>query len=175
MTNPACATAENAIFIDDILQTRTIRYIGVIGSRNLPITYKPKVKEAVKQLLEKGYAIASGGAIGADNYALESLLELGAANRGIIFSPWQFTSQFPLAVRENIKTFMRDGGKVIWGNTPPHAPYPAVASGLLSRNLRLVAGAAGLVAFPFGDSRGTSFSVRHAQQKNIPIRFFQIF
>lgn len=173
MLNPACAPAGNEIFSDNIPLALANKYIGVVGSRQLPAIYKDKVKEAVKQLLDKGYDIASGGAVGADNFALEAILELDSAPRGIIFSPWQHIAQFPIPVRENIKRFVAEGGKVIWGDTPRYADRKAVVAGLLGRNVRLVSGAVGLIAFPFGDSRGTAFTLRQAQNKNIPVSIFQ--
>lgn len=180
MTDCACSSIDTAIFSDDKSQcydrdkpqTRTRGYIGVIGSRQLPASYKEKVKQIVEQLLKEGYDIASGGATGADNYALEALLELSAAHRGLIFSPWQEIDQFPIPVRDNIREFVMQGGKVLWGDTPPHASRQTVVAGLLGRNIRLVSGAVGLIAFPFGDSRGTLFTLRQAQKKNIPVRIF---
>ena len=197
MTNPACAPVGNAIFSDDI-STPSMglgtsprldqlaasldassplalarKYVGVIGSRQLPAIYKEKVKEAVMQLLGKGYNVASGGAAGADNFALESLLELSAAPRGIIFSPWREIEQFPIPVQENMKKFIAQSGRVVWGDVPRYADREAVVAGLLGRNVRLVSGAVGLIAFPFGDSRGTAFTLRRAQQKGIPVRIVQ--
>lgn len=174
MTDLACAPAETTLFSDDKSQTHTRGYVGVIGSRNLPATYKESVKQIVELLLQKGYAIASGGAIGADNFALESLLELDAAHRGIIFSPWQEIGQFPIPVRENVKRFIAQGGQVVWGDTPRYADRQAVVAGLLSRNVRLVSGAVGLIAFPFGPSRGTAFTLRQARSKNIPVRILPV-
>jgi hypothetical protein len=136
------------------------KLVGVIGSRKLPAICKGKVKEVVSRLLDKGYDIASGGAIGADQYALEALLELGAAKRGVIFAAWENVEQFPADTREQVKEFVRLGGRIVWGNVPHAAPRPAVVAGLLGRNVRLVSGASGLVAFPYGESRGTRFTIR---------------
>lgn len=183
MTNIISASITDATFLDDKPQTRTRKYIGVIGSRQLPAIYKSKVKEVIRQLLDKGYDIASGGAVGADNFALEAILELDSAPRGIIFSPWRYPDQFPIPVRENIRKFITEGGKVVWGDTPPHPPTPfglrrtgahrpVIVAGLLGRNLRLLSGAVGLVAFPFGESRGTFFTVHKARKKGIPVFIF---
>jgi len=148
------------------------KYIGLIGSRQLPAIYKIRIKQVIKCLLDKGYGIASGGAMGADNYVLESLLELDAAQRGIIFSAWQDYSQFPQSVIKSAKKFSALGGKIIWGDTQPFAPYKTVAVGLRSRNVRLVSRVAGLVAFIAGNSRGTIFTITQAIQRNVPVVVF---
>ena len=171
MTNPTCVPIENTLFSDDKPSTPTRGYVGVIGSRQLPACYKEKVKQIVEQLLKEGYDIASGGATGADNYALEALLELSAAPRGIIFSPWQEIDQFPIAVRENVKRFIAQGGQVARGDTPRYAARQTVVTALLARNRRLIAHVVGLVAFPYGEARGTFFTVQNA--KDIPVRIFQ--
>jgi len=176
MTNPACTPAEPTLFSDDtstprLDQLAATKYVGVIGSRQLPTAYKEKVKQIVELLLAKGYGVASGGAAGADNYALEALLELSAAHRGIIFSPWQEIDQFPIPVRENVKRFIAQGGNVLWGDTPRYAARQTVVAGLLARNRRLIANVVGLVAFPYGESRGTAFTVQNA--KDLPVRIFQ--
>ena len=62
------------------------KFIGVIGSRTLPEEYREKARGMVRYLLDKGYGIASGGAVGADAYALDALLELGQAHRGVILA-----------------------------------------------------------------------------------------
>ena len=150
------------------------KYIGVIGSRSLPAIYKPKVKKAVRQLLDKGYNIATGGAMGTDAFVLQSLLELGAAKRGVVFSAWKHANQFPLAVKERVKEFISLGGRVVWGDVPFHAHRNAIVAGLLGRNIRLVANVAGIVAFMHGNSRGTSFTAQKAVRKNIPVQIVRI-
>ncbi len=148
------------------------KHIGLVGSRQLPAIYKIRIKQVAKCLLDKGYNIASGGAMGADNYALESLLELGVASRGVIFSPWTNIEQFPWAVRKTVGKFASLGGQIIWGDVQPFAPYEIVADGLRSRNVRLVSKVAGLVAFISGNSRGTISTIRQAIQRKVPVVAF---
>lgn len=148
------------------------KYIGIIGSRKLPPFYKNKIKEVIRQLLNKGYGIASGGAVGADSYALEALLELGVAKRGIIFSAWQTLDQFPFSVKDQISQFISLDGRIVWGTVPPLAPQCTVVSGLLSRNVQLVSGAAGLVAFLHGESRGTGFTIKQGIKRAVPVVAF---
>lgn len=68
------------------------RLVGVVGSRSLPASFSPLVSSAVSFFLGQGFRVASGGALGADSFALSALLQLhGAcperalASRGIIF------------------------------------------------------------------------------------------
>ena len=126
------------------------KLIGIIGSRTLPEEYRGKVREMVKYLLGKGYGIASGGAVGADAYALDALLELGQAHRGVIFSPWKHIIQFPDTVQPKIQKFLSEGGKVEWGHVELAAGRNAVVAGLLHRNIRLTKAVYGLVAYLHG-------------------------
>ncbi len=71
------------------------RLAGVIGSRSLPASFAPLVSRVVSLLLSRGYSIASGGAVGADSFALEAVIQQGAASRGIIHSAWASASGFP--------------------------------------------------------------------------------
>jgi len=144
--------------------------VAIIGSRMLPIVYKEKMREVIKQLLEKGYDIASGGALGADEYALESLLELGAAKRGVTFSAWTGFVGFPFSVQPQIREFAKQGGRIIWGTARPHSPRPEIVAGLLGRNRKLVESCCALIAYPFGESRGTMYTIKRAEEKGIPVK-----
>ena len=148
------------------------KFIGVIGSRTLPEEYREKARGMVRYLLDKGYGIASGGAVGADAYALDALLELGQAHRGVIFSPWKHIIQFPDTVQEQAKRFIREGGRVEWGFVQMEAGRNATVAGLLARNIRLTKAVSGVVAFLHGPSRGSSYTIRHAAQRNIPVVVF---
>jgi predicted Rossmann fold nucleotide-binding protein DprA/Smf involved in DNA uptake len=54
------------------------RGIGIVGARALPESFRGQVADAVRYLLDKGYRIHSGGAIGADLYVLKSVIDCGA-------------------------------------------------------------------------------------------------
>ena len=148
------------------------KYIGVIGARNLPGSQETQVRKVVGYLLGKGYDIASGGAIGADAFALNSLLCFGEARRGLIFSPWQQIGQFPIAVKDFVAKFLDKGGQINWGLVPSGACRNVVVAGLLGRNIKLASTVSGLVAFLNGESRGTIFTIRQAIKRQIPIVTF---
>jgi hypothetical protein len=146
------------------------KYIGIVGARKLPLESREKVRETVRKLLEAGYYIASGGAIGADDYALEEVIREGKSFKGIVFAAWDHFSGFPNEVQEHIKEFARKGGKIEWGQVYPNAPRELVVAGLLARNRKLVEHVSGLVAFPYGESRGTRYTVNEAIKRGIPVK-----
>ena len=146
--------------------------IGVVGSRSLPPSFSPLVSRVVSALLGRGYRVASGGALGADSFALSALLQQGAAPRGVVFSPWVSSSGFPASVRPQVAQFLAQGGQVIQGTAVPGGCRSQVVSALLGRNRRLVQSASGLVAFLHGSSRGSLFTVRQAVARGIPVVVF---
>jgi len=146
--------------------------IGVVGSRSLPSSFSPLVFRVVSALLGHGFRVASGGALGADSFALSALLQQGAAARGVVFSPWVSTAGFPASVRPQVAQLLAQGGQVAWGTAVPSGPRSDVVSALLGRNRRLVQSASGLVAFLHGSSCGSLFTVRQAVARGIPVVVF---
>ena len=149
-----------------------MRFVGVVGSRSLPPSFAPLVSRVVSCLLFRGYGIASGGAVGADSFALSALLQQGAASSGVVFSAWQSASGFPASVRPQVSQFLSSGGQVVWGPASPGAPRQQVVSALLGRNQRLVSASCSLAAFLHGSSRGSLFTVRQAVSRGVPVVVF---
>jgi len=148
------------------------RLVGVVGSRSLPASFSPLVSSLVSLLVEHGYGVASGGASGADAFALSALLQQGAAPRSVLFSAWPLVSGFPVAVRPQVSQFLASGGRVVWGSVSPGSSRHAVVSGLFARSRQLISASCGLVAFLHGPSRGTLFTVRQALSQGIPVIVF---
>jgi len=146
--------------------------VGVVGSRSLPVSFAPFVSSLVSAFLARGFRVASGGAMGADQFALSALVSQGASASGVVFSAWASSSGFPASVRPLASRFLASGGQVVWGSAPAGASRPAAVSALLGRNQRLVSACSCLVAFLFGPSRGTLFSVRQAVRRGIPVYVF---
>ena len=92
-----------------------VRLVGVVGSRSLPASFATLVSSLVSLLLDNGFGVASGGALGADALALAALLGHGGAPRSVLFSAWPSVSGFPLAVRPQLASFLSAGGQVVWG------------------------------------------------------------
>jgi len=148
------------------------RLAGVVGSRSLPASFAPLVSRVVSLLLSHGYSIASGGAVGADSFALESVLQQGASSRGIIYSAWASSSGFPSSVQPQVSRFLASGGQVVWGSCPVGASRQEAVSALLGRNRRLVSASSVIVAFLHGQSRGFLYTVRQAIEQGIPVIVF---
>ncbi|MBN1622489.1 MAG: DNA-processing protein DprA [Endomicrobiales bacterium] len=141
---------------------RVFRGIGLVGSRALPEYFRAQVSGVVSCLIQRGYSVHSGGALGADSFVLDALLSLDACSQGVIFSPWASVSSFPVAVRSSIHRFIAYGGRVDWGCVSAGSARGVVIAGLLERNSRLVRASSGLVAFLYGESSGTRRTIAEA-------------
>ena len=140
--------------------------VGVIGSRSLPVSYRAHVQVVVTHLVERGYLIHSGGAVGADQFALESVFSLGASAQAVLFSAWQSVSGFPRAVQPSVHQLIAYGGSVVWGVVSPRASgRGVVVAGLLARNCRLVGASVGIIAFLHGTSRGSRRTISEAVRR----------
>jgi predicted Rossmann fold nucleotide-binding protein DprA/Smf involved in DNA uptake len=148
------------------------RLVGVVGSRSLPASFTPLVSSVVAFFLSRGFRVGSGGALGADSFALHALLQQGAGSRGVVFSAWSSSSGFPASVRPQVAQFLASGGQVVWGPASPGTPRLQAVSALLGRNQRLVSACSVLVAFLHGSSRGTLFTVRQAVASGVPVVVF---
>jgi hypothetical protein len=149
-----------------------MKYIGIVGSRALPGNFRFHVREVVAHLLAKGCYINSGGAVGADSYAVSALLRMGKSYRGIIYSAWSYFSGFPYSTRQDIGTFAKNGGRIDWGTVQPDPMRKEAVAGLLERNRRLVENSDALIAYLYGESRGTMYTIKEAAKKDIPIVVF---
>jgi hypothetical protein len=114
------------------------RLAGFVGSRSLPASFTPFVSSLVSAFRARGFLVASGGAVGADQYALSVLVEQGESASGVIFSAWSSASGFPASVQSTVGRFLAAGGQVVWGSVSAGAPRQQVVSALLGRNQRLV-------------------------------------
>ena len=148
------------------------RGIGIVGARALPSQFSEQVSQVVSYLLERGYRIHSGGAIGADQFALQSVISQGACSRAAIFSAWSSASGFPRQVQPSVEHFISHGGQMVWGEVGFHALRSQVTVGLLARNTRLVRASSGIVAFMYGDSAGTRRTVLEAIRHGLRVVVF---
>ena len=148
------------------------RLVGVVGSRSLPASFAPLVSSVVSFFLARGFRVASGGALGADSFALSALLAQGASASGVVFSAWSSASGFPASVSPSVSRFLASGGQVVWGSGSSGGSRGSVVSALLGRNRLLVSSSSVVVAFLFGSSRGSLFSVREAVSRGVPVVVF---
>ena len=127
-------------------------FVAVVGARVLPAAVAPQVADVVRCFLSRGWGIGSGGARGADAYALTAVVAAGLAAcvRSVVFLPGAVATG-----AEALDAFVGQGGRVV----------PGVGGGrvgLLRRSRRLARASAGVVAFLWGPSRGSVFTVREA-------------
>lgn len=154
------------------MEVVSVWYVGIVGSRRLPEKYRFHIREVVSYLLQKDCRINSGGAVGADSYAVAELLRAGCAYRGTIYSAWSYFSGFPYPVREQIGEFVKRGGRIDWGQVLPNPTRNEAVAGLLERNRRLVDNSDMLIAYLYGESRGTIYTIKQAVKKGIPVIVF---
>ena len=146
---------------------RSIKSIGIIGSRTLPYSLANQVGDITQDLIKRHYHIATGGAIGADQFVIERLLSQGLSDHGTIYAPWQNYNGFPIKVRAMTRQFKQYGGHLLWGQINKTDPQHLIRMGLLLRNQRIVSASYGLVAFIDGHSRGSIFTIKKAAQQRL--------
>lgn len=151
---------------------KNIRSVGVVGSRSLDFTWAEKVGDVTEDLLGRGYRIASGGAIGADQYVIERLLRIGESSKATVFSAWKHFGGFPAKVRAMHRQFREYGGSLIWGLSSGREPLPVVRSALLQRNARLIDACYGLVVFLKPNSKGSVFTLSKAIKARLIVVVF---
>ncbi|MFC1771062.1 DNA-processing protein DprA [Candidatus Margulisiibacteriota bacterium] len=151
-----------------------IRNIGVIGSRSLPVHLSAKVGDVVDDLLQRGFRIASGGALGADQYCLDRLISSGNASKCAIFSAWKNYAGFPVKVRPFVREARQNGATLFWGWAQGREPHPIIRMALLKRNEKLVEACYGLVAFITTASKGSIFTITKAVKAHLPLVVFPV-
>ena len=151
-----------------------IRNVGVVGARSLSTKYAEKIGRIVEALINHGFHIATGGALGTDDYVLSQLIAKERFDRGVIFSAWNTFKGFPVKVRKSVRTFHDFGGSIIWGDSTGAEHPSAIKMALLHRNVRLVDACEGITAFLTEQSRGTFFTVKKAVEKRKKLVVFPI-
>ncbi|MBI2524447.1 MAG: hypothetical protein HYV93_00530 [Candidatus Rokubacteria bacterium] len=134
-------------------------FVAVVGARVLPEQVASQVAEVVGFFLRRGWGIGSGGARGADAFALQAVLGAGptACARSVVFLPGSLGG----APDGALGTFAGRGGRVVPGSGVGR-------TALLGRSRRLARASAGVVAFLWGPSRGSVFTLREAIRSGKP-------
>ncbi|MBI4610868.1 MAG: DNA-processing protein DprA [Candidatus Rokubacteria bacterium] len=135
-------------------------FMAVVGARALPEAWAPQVAEVVRFFLRRGWGIGSGGARGADEYALRAVLAAGraACSCSVVLLPGSLAE----ARGGLVRVFVRRGGRVVEGSGSGRAA-------LLARSRRLARESAGVVAFLYGPSPGSVFTAREAIRAGKPV------
>ena len=157
----------------------SLAYTAIVGSRQLPPSAQGAVREAVGRVLADPRAgIVTGGAMGADHFAIRALIEFGQCRRGLIVTPWQGFEGFPYLIRQEIRRFAASGGHIEWGLVPttatPGSPGSGtnraqVVAGLFGRNRRIIERACAVIAFRHGVCNGTNYTIQHAIERGVPV------
>jgi hypothetical protein len=143
-------------------------FVWVCGSRSCAESFRPVVHRVVARCVADGLGIATGGAVGPDSWALESLLAClpsapaGVRQSSVVQLAWQLVAGCPVAARPSVSAAIAAGVPVHFGSALPGCSRSQAAAALFSRS-RLIGISGRLtacVAF-VGDSvgRGTFFSL----------------
>ena len=150
-------------------------YVAVVGSRSVSSLVPPQVRSVVSSLTVRGYGIGSGGALGADQCALVSLLAVASPAvlaQSRLCLAWVCPSSLPASVRGSVVRFTALGGQVIPGWAAPGGPYRLVVQALRARSALLVGHQhcrAVVAFFGSGRNRGTSYTVLQALSRHRPV------
>jgi predicted Rossmann fold nucleotide-binding protein DprA/Smf involved in DNA uptake len=150
------------------------RLFAVVGSRSLPPSWAGRVSRVVSSLLARGCRVGSGGALGADLFALQALVRSGrsACTGSRVFLPASL-AQAPAASRKALLKFQAAGGEVVSGPATQSGRREFI-SALFARSRSLVSASSGVVAFVSGRSAGTWFTVREAARRGLPVVVFPV-
>ncbi|MBW1928866.1 MAG: DNA-processing protein DprA [Deltaproteobacteria bacterium] len=150
-------------------------YVAVVGSRSLPLSWRSRVSAVVSSLLARGLSVGSGGALGADLFALRAVVLSGASacSGSVVFLPGPVESS-PRSCRSWLASFRRLGGRVVPGPACPGARRREFVSALFARSRRLVRGSRGVVAFVSGRSAGSWFTCQFAASLGLPVVVFPV-
>src|SRR5262245_58752136 len=135
------------------------RFVAVVGARALPEAWGAQVAAVVRFFIDHTWGISTGGARGADQYALETVVATGrpACARSVVLLPGTLGAARTAA----LTAFQALGGRVVAGSGAGRAA-------LLGRSGRLARESAGVVAFLWGPSRGSVYTVREAIRAGKP-------
>jgi DNA processing protein len=149
------------------------RLVAVVGSRALPASWAGRVSQVVSSLVARGCSVGSGGALGADFFALQAVLQLGAVQGAQVFLPGS-VSQAPAASAQLLQSFLSRGGEVILGSAVPGCSLRQYVAALFTRSEALVRASVGVVAFVSGQSRGTWFTCQCAARLGRSVVVFPV-
>jgi len=148
--------------------------IAVIGSRRVPSSWFGRIAGVVSFLLDRGFGVASGGALGADSFVLSSVVSAGssACGRSVVFGFGSSPSCVPVAVRPLLSRFLALGGRFAPGLAVAGASHRVVLGALASRSRAMVRFSRGMIVFWVSGSRGSLREMRLAAKFGVPIIAF---
>ncbi len=149
--------------------------IAVVGSRSLPLSWRNRVESVVGSLVSRGHSVGSGGALGADLFALRAcvLSGSGACSGSVVFLPGRVESS-PLPCHHWLSAFRQLGGQVVPGPARLGARRDEFVPALFARSQSLVRHSQGVVAFISGRSSGSWFTCRFAVSLGLPVVVYPV-
>jgi len=153
---------------------KPLKLVGVVGSRTLHHEYSRLVGDITQDLIARQYHIATGGAIGCDEFVIEQLLRKGLCHHCSVYAAWQNYAGFPIKVRAMMRQFKAYNGHILWGAVAKNDTQHLIKMGLLIRNRRLVDACYGLIAFIDSQSRGSIYTIKQATEKRLTVVVFPI-
>ena len=134
------------------------QFAAIVGSRNTVMKQLEKAKEMTLKLIDEGYAIVSGGAIGIDSIAHETALMANSYTIAVLANGLDIV--YPKS-HEKLFERIRNNGCLITelmkGTQPQKGFFP-------TRNRLIAALADIVVAFPSEHSSGTLITVKWAKK-----------
>ena len=163
-----------------------MKWLAVVGTREVNDMIRRDIEQFVRQKIVEGCGIVSGGATGVDHEAARLAYEYGlGVARFRIFLPvklelycqvlYDRAADGKCRQDDAIATvaLLRDIAKHRPGVLCDATDFNEVnADSFHARNCQIVDLADELVAFRVNDSRGTTFTIDQAQEKDIPVSVF---
>ena len=147
-------------------------YCAVVGSRSLPQSWAGHVAAVTTTLIENGWKIVSGGAVGADHMALQAVVETGHSRDMRVYLPAR-VEDAPPAVQPTLKALAEQGGRLVLGSLFSHPDHKIYIQALFRRTRQMVADSQAVVAYLApGKSSGTRFTICQAISRGIPVTVF---
>ena len=139
-------------------ELKNIPMAAVVGSRNADAVMLGKAKYYTEKLVDEGYSIVSGGAVGIDEISHETALEKNAYTIAVIANGIDIV--YPLSHKELFEKIKEKGlliTELMVGAKPQKSFFP-------TRNRLIAAMADIVVALPSTNSNGTLITVNWAKK-----------
>ena len=101
----------------------------------MPLSYADKVGQVTEDLIDREFHIASGGALGTDQFCLDRLISSENAHKCSIFSAWQNYAGFSVTIRPYVREAQKNGASIFWGYVSNQVPSYLVKLALLKESV----------------------------------------
>jgi uncharacterized phage-like protein YoqJ len=161
-----------------------MKWFGISGSRLSTNEHIEKdVREFVREVINRGDGIVTGGALGVDYFATDEVLKLNPeANHIKVYIPatleaysahYRRRAQDKVITEEEAETLIKQLNKLVQLNPTAlledESGAPVDSASYAKRNGSVVAASDELAAFQVNDSSGTQNTIDQALAKGIPV------